>query len=101
MNKKIHRINSKLRGFRVFGKTIDFWCKEYNQQMVNYEYTKVFQFKKYIGFLEALMIISGREDYLVQRFARYPKNAIHLFGRSVRVYNGERDHLGLRTDFCI
>jgi hypothetical protein len=101
MSKETIRITEKLKGFRLFGMTIDFWCKEHNNNVVQYYYKTSFDFKKEIGFLEALFIISGREDYIVQRFARYPKKAYMVTGHPARIARGVRSHWNGGVNFVI
>lgn len=101
MNKQTIRITERLKGFRLFGITFDFWCRDHNKSAVEYYYKTSFDFERNIGFLEALLIIAGREDYIVQRFARYPKKAYMITGRHTRIVTGTWIGRNGRVNFVI
>lgn len=113
MNKKIFRVSTRVCGFKLFDFEFHLFCPHRgrwcnNRQVAHYEYSRAFDFRKEISFLEALVIPAGREDYIVQKMAMYPKKPITRMGRIAHLYkrddafrpNGTFLGSG-RTDFTI
>jgi hypothetical protein len=94
--KKQYRITTNVCGFKLFGSEFHWFCPHQtewfnNRQVVRYEYSRAFEFRQNIGFLESLLIPAGREDYLIQTTAKYPEKRWYRFGRIATISKGRRE----------
>ena len=70
----------------MFGINFHLGHKDMNRVKVKIGYEAAFEYKKHVSFLDALFIISGREDYFIQKGCMYPKVPYYVIGHCVRIH---------------